>query len=115
MGNHADLISCSGANGNGNNARQLQPQTTTGLPQHLLYPNPVSREHAVLNLQLAQGAGTVHLELRNALGQLVMEKEEQVGEGQNTLRIDLGSCDAGVYLLNVNHNGQLSAHRLLIE
>jgi hypothetical protein len=115
MGNQSDLINCSGTNGSGSNARQLQSRANSNAQQPFLFPNPISRDNAALTLQLAPSAGTVQLDLRNALGQLVMEKEELLSEGQSKLQLDLGKLEAGVYLLSVNHNGALTTHRIVVQ
>lgn len=114
MGNQSDLINCSGTNGSGNNARQLQPKAASN-EQPLLFPNPVSRDNAIITMQLAASAGTVQLELHNALGQLIMAKQEQLAEGQSKLLLDLGKLEAGVYMLNVTHNGNRTTHRIVVE
>lgn len=115
MGNHSDLILCSGTDPNGNNARQQQPAAMNLLADPVVYPNPLSQENAVLTLQLDAVAGAVQLTMHNSIGQLVMDKEEQVAEGQNTLQLDLAKLEPGVYVLNVNRNGQLTTHRVVIQ
>lgn len=115
MGNHSDLILCSGTDPNGNNARQQQPAAMNLLGDPVVYPNPLSQENAVLTLQLDAIAGAVQLTMHNSIGQLVMDKEEQVAEGQNTLQLDLAKLEPGVYVLNVNRNGQLTTHRVVIQ
>jgi hypothetical protein len=115
MGNQADLIACSGTNGSGNNARMMvQPVTETFTP--VLFPNPVSHDNAAMTLQFgAVPAGEIHLGMRNALGQMVAEKIEQVSEGQTTLVFDPGQLSSGVYFLTVKYNGNLSTHRIVVE
>jgi hypothetical protein len=114
MGNQADFISCSGANTSGSNARMVQPKTETLTTE--LFPNPVSHENPLMTLQFNKtGAGEVQLCLRNTLGEVVIEKQEELGDGQTSLQFDPGKLESGIYLLTVNCNGHISTHRIVVE
>ncbi|HEY5464153.1 MAG TPA: T9SS type A sorting domain-containing protein [Hanamia sp.] len=71
------------------------------IPQLSVYPNPLQGDH--INLQfLHQPAGTYQLRLLNSSGQLIMKKEMNHQNGNNTETIQLNNSMAhGVYQLEI--------------
>jgi|GEM_PF-1449821 len=104
--------------GGGSNAR-IAPddQSASSLPGTELFPNPVSRDHAVVSLLFeAPAAGEVQLELWNTIGQLVWKKQAALADGQAQLQVELGDeLEAGVYLLKVRHGENVSTHRIAVK
>ncbi|HSI89925.1 MAG TPA: T9SS type A sorting domain-containing protein, partial [Adhaeribacter sp.] len=69
-----------------------------------VYPNPAS-DHVTL-------AGNFEfVSVRNATGQLIMEKAGQPGE----TRLELGHLAAGLYLLQVQTKNSTYTHKLIIK
>lgn len=71
----------------------------------LLYPNPVAD---LLYLQPAlQGGGNLHLRLYDASGKLLMDREAQLGAGNEPQQISMVGMAEGAYFLNaVLRNGK---------
>lgn len=67
-----------------------------------IYPNPMDN---FFNLEFqADGAGLSKIELYNLLGQVVLEKNFQIQQGENKLSFEISIIPAGVYLLNIQTN-----------
>jgi hypothetical protein len=101
----------------GDNVRLASP-ADLGAIGSTLFPNPVSRTNAVVNLAFdVPGYGdAVELELYNSIGQVVMHKRETLGDGQMTLQVNLGDgLSTGVYSLVVRREGELTTHKIAVE
>jgi len=67
-----------------------------------------------LNIDLAEylrNGG--QLMLHDALGQIVFDRN--VARGTERLTIDLGMMPSGVYVLSLQHDGQRTVQRVIIE
>jgi len=83
-----------------------------------LYPNPVSREHAVVTVQFDQPGRdeTVQIELWNALGQLCLKKNESLAGQQSRLEVNLGNqLNEGLYHLVVRRGGQVFNYPIAVQ
>lgn len=83
-----------------------------------LYPNPVSKDHAMVNVQFEQ-PGTneiIQIELWNALGQLCLRKNEILGGHQTLLQINLGNqLNEGLYHLVIRRSGQVLNYPISVQ
>ncbi len=78
-----------------------------------LYPNPVSDGVVTLRSQ-AMAGDEVRLRLYNIIGQRVLETE-QAFEADGELKLEIGSPQAGVYFLEIHHQGDTTKERLIIK
>lgn len=89
-------------------SNQLHP-----LAINTLYPNPVKGTLTV-GYDVPEN-GTYRAEIYNALGQLVLHQEEEVGEGGLRLfTVDTSLLPAGVYFLNFGRKGSWVAERIIV-
>ncbi len=68
------------------------------------FPNPV-KEALNLNLKVPMAA-TYQFEWRDLSGRLVQAEAHQLGEGQQSLRIETGSLIPGLYLFQIRENSR---------
>jgi hypothetical protein len=101
----------------GSNVRLANPGDF-GVSNSSLYPNPVSISNPLVTLTFdVPGVNdAVDIELYNALGQLVMHKQETLGDGQTQLEVNLGTgLSAGVYSLVIRRDGEVNTHKISVQ
>jgi hypothetical protein len=101
----------------GNNAR-MAASTDQELMQPGYFPNPVSRDNAVVTINFGTEAvaGEAEIELWNSVGQLCWSKKAAVTDGQQSMEIQLGNeLSGGMYHLIVRQNGALNNYRILVQ
>src|SRR5215203_25000 len=76
-----------------------------------LYPNPSSGFSAV-NITLERSTN-ITLQVVDAKGSVVQQKQVLLPSGSNTLPINLTSYPDGVYTINVNYNGERKSLKLI--
>jgi hypothetical protein len=91
--------------------RQLPIGTTNGLVESIvLHPNP-SDGH--FHLQFPENQIAISLEIWNTTGSKILE---QTGAFENSVPIDLGSVEAGTYLLKVQYeDGTFESAQFLVQ
>jgi hypothetical protein len=100
----------------GSNARQTQ-STGTESTETSLYPNPVSLNSPVLQLQLNSPAEQqIEIRITDMLGREIMNQQILLTEGKSLQQIQLpADITAGVYLLSISGNGVSETHRFAVE
>ncbi len=79
-----------------------------------LYPNPAERR-VTIGYE-ASRKGPVRLTLRNTLGQLIIERQEEVSRGENRLHMNVGTLEKGLYFLGIkNEKGKRKEEKLFVE
>lgn len=86
---------------------------TSATKEVLLYPNPARDEVTLVWNGHNGGVGAV--EVRNAVGQLVLNTTENFNAGQHRVELNLDSLTAGVYLVRVLQDGTQQTLRLIVE
>ena len=86
---------------------------TSATKEVLLYPNPARDEVTLVWNGHNGGVGAV--EVRNAVGQLVLNTTENFNAGQHRVALNLDSLTAGVYLVRVLQDGTQQTLRLIVE
>ena len=79
----------------------------------LLFPNP-AKESVNANLYSEKG-GKVQISLRNALGQVVFESENQIESGEVMLPVSITNLRSGLYFFSVAMDGQVKVQTLVKE
>ncbi len=79
----------------------------------LLFPNP-AKESVNANLYSEKG-GKVQISLRNALGQVVFESENQIGSGEVMMPVSITNLRSGLYFFSVAMDGQVKVQTLVKE
>lgn len=79
----------------------------------LLFPNP-AKESVNANLYSEKG-GKVQISLRNALGQVVFESENQIESGEVMLPVSISNLRSGLYFFSVAMDGQVKVQTLVKE
>ncbi|MEP7217481.1 MAG: T9SS type A sorting domain-containing protein [Bacteroidota bacterium] len=91
-------------------------RTTSGaILNTALFPNP-ARDRATLHYRLAQSR-TISVTLHDIRGAKIRQliAEHPVGEGEESIDIDLGTLPAGVYLISISSNkGERAIQRLVV-
>jgi hypothetical protein len=78
-----------------------------------VYPNPASGE---VNISiLAETATTAHVSLLNITGSIMLERDFDLIEGSNLMKLDLTRLVPGIYLVKVEQNDQTSYSRLVVR
>ncbi len=77
------------------------------------FPNPAG-DQLSMNLGLVN-SGDVTITLFNTIGQSVLTEKRSLAAGANTVRIDVSSLPAGVYMLNVSSNGSTLTSKVVVE
>lgn len=76
-----------------------------------VYPNPTSdNTNIVVNLN---NASNMHVEITNALGQVINSMDINAQAGQHIINVDLSNEKAGVYFYNVTTNNGKSVGKLI--
>jgi hypothetical protein len=78
-----------------------------------VYPNPV-KDNATLKLY-APEAGSGKIALFNSLGAVVLEKQVQLTEGNNTIQVNTAALPAGVYFCNFITEAGTVTKRIVVE
>ena len=78
-----------------------------------LLQNPVSSEARVLYQTAA--SETISIRVLDSRGQLVMQQQQQVSAGANQIRLATASLAKGIYMIEVNGNGERSTLRVVKE
>jgi hypothetical protein len=102
----------------GNNARLAQSAAAEQLTQPGYFPNPVSRDNAIVTVTFGKETveGMAQMELWNSLGQLCWTKNVPVAKGQTNMQVELGNeLTGGMYHLIVRQAGALNNYRILVE
>ncbi len=77
-----------------------------------VYPNPVDKMlHVELNAKILQ---TATIRLIDLSGRLILETEATLLKGHNAIQLDLGNCNPGLYLLNIQ-SGQEQIIRKIMK
>jgi hypothetical protein len=100
----------------GSNARLAQTEQQLSQPGY--FPNPVSRDNAIINVTFGNAAvtGDADIELWNAIGQLVWTKKTSLTNGQTQMQVDLGNeLSGGMYHLIVRQNGNVNNYRIVVQ
>jgi len=78
-----------------------------------IFPNPASDE---VNISvLTQTATSAHVSLLNITGSVMLERDFELIEGSNLMKLDLSGMVGGIYLVKVEQNGETSYSRLVIR
>jgi hypothetical protein len=81
-----------------------------------LFPNPTSNEVHLSAIFTGNESGSVWLELRNALGQLVNREELQATDGKLEETIQLtDQFAAGLYLVSLRLNDHILTGQLIVK
>jgi PKD repeat protein len=75
-----------------------------------LWPNPTSGKFTINFINLA---GVADITVFDALGKLVMTQENDI-LAHPSVEVDLSSFAGGVYMVRINHNGQMLHYRLVL-
>jgi methionine-rich copper-binding protein CopC len=95
-----------------------QSQVADQLSQPRYFPNPVSRDNAVINVTFGNEVlgGDAEIELWNSIGQLVWTKKAALTDGQKQLQVELGNdLNGGMYQLIVRQNGTVNNYRIVVQ
>lgn len=76
-------------------------------------PNPAVMSTEI-NYELP-AASTVHFEVLNLVGQTVMSKDLAGKRGTNTIRLDTGDMESGVYLYSIRSGDKKLTKRLVVQ
>jgi len=77
-----------------------------------IYPNPIN-QFATVNISLIENS-SVTVDVINALGQTVLNKNLSNVSGLQNMMIDMSSFEDGMYLVNVMINGVLTTKRISV-
>lgn len=78
-----------------------------------LLQNPVNSEARVL--YQAAASETISIRVLDSRGQLLMQQQQQVSAGANQIRLATASLAKGIYIIEVNSNGERSTLRVVKE
>lgn len=92
----------------GNSSSSISKNNTINVN---VYPNPTSdNTNIVVNLNTASN---MHVEITNALGQVINSMDINAQAGQHVINVDLSNEKAGVYFYNVTTNNGKSVGKLI--
>jgi hypothetical protein len=95
--------------------QEYNPADVNGIGSILLYPNPaVNTTTLFLNLDKST---MVHADLMDITGRTVktLMDGQQMPAGRNTIAIDVNTLPKGIYMLNLNADGQHYTQKLTIQ
>ncbi len=79
----------------------------------VLSPNPAND---YFKAQIVANKKTVSaLTVRNAQGQTMLQRTENLQEGVNNLHVDCSKWNSGVYVLSININGEIKMQKIIVN
>ena len=84
-----------------------------GTPALGIYPNPAKNEVSIS--MYSESNTTALVNLLDLTGRECLAKSFTLTEGGNIMKLDLSSMVAGLYLVKLTQNGQISYNRLVVK
>lgn len=81
----------------------------------LIYPNPNDGHFTVWIEAPLAGSGPVQLRMVNALGQILLQQETSLQQGEAIYQIGRNDLPAGMYWLEIQLDGQRTGKKVIIE
>jgi len=81
-----------------------------------IYPNPSGQNQDVILEIKSSIIGDAQVSVYNSIGQVVMPSQTvNLVEGDNVQQLNTSSLPAGLYVINIETNGETSSHKLVIK
>jgi hypothetical protein len=76
-----------------------------------VFPNPVDEN---INIQIEIRKNTnLNISVINLLGKTIITEHKDLGEGIQTMNINLGNLPTGIYFLNLSDGQEIISHKIM--
>ena len=79
----------------------------------LIYPNPVAKNHGVLNIKFYSGRNEAQINIIDMLGRTIKSIYLEVEKEWNTINLDISDLPAGTY--NIQIAGEKNSKMFIIQ
>jgi len=91
-------------------------QVESGIKSTKIYPNPSGQNQDVILEIKSSVIEDAQISIYNSIGQVVMPSQTiSLIEGDNVQQLNTSSLPAGLYVVNIETNGQTSSYKLVIK